>query len=172
MNASRLIDALERFAEILPTAVRRFSADEARWRPADGAWSILEILTHLADEEVEDFRARLESTLRDPTQAWAANDPEAWAHQRRYNEGDPGEVLARFVAERRASIQWLRSLNEPDFSKAYRHPKWGPIRAGDILVSWAAHDALHLRQIAKRMFQMAQRDGGEYRTDYAGQWKA
>ena len=77
--------------------------------------------------------------------------------------------MARLLA---ASVRWLRSLRQPDFTKAYHPPQWGPIRAGDIMVSWAAHDALHLRQIAKRMFQLAQRDGGEYKTDYAGQWKA
>jgi hypothetical protein len=40
------------------------------------------------------------------------------------------------------------------------------------MVSWCAHDALHLRQIAKRTFQMAQRDGGRFTADYAGDWKA
>jgi hypothetical protein len=40
------------------------------------------------------------------------------------------------------------------------------------MVSWAAHDMLHLRQIAKRLFQIAQRDGDGFSTDYAGEWKA
>ena len=172
MNAPGLIDSLKRFAGILPAVVRDVARDDARWRPADGAWSILEVVTHLADEEVEDFRTRLERTLRDPTEAWPPNDPEAWAVERRYNEGDLNEVRARFISERHTSVEWLRGLEAPDWSKAYHHPRWGPIRAGDILVSWAAHDALHLRQIAKRMFQMAQRDGGEYKTDYAGDWTA
>jgi hypothetical protein len=35
-----------------------------------------------------------------------------------------------------------------------------------------AHDYLHLRQIAKRMYQMAGRDAGEYSTRYAGEWRA
>ena len=42
----------------------------------------------------------------------------------------------------------------------------------DLLTSWAAHDALHLRQIAKRLFQLAERDGGEYNSRYAGEWRA
>ena len=172
MNAQRLIDSLERFAGILPAAVRDVSSEDARWKPADGAWSILEVVSHLADEEVEDFRGRLERTLRDPAEPWPPNDPEQWAIERRYNEGDLVETSARFVAERRASVEWLRGLDGPDWSRAHVHPKWGPIRAGDILASWAAHDALHLRQIAKRMFQMARRDGGEFTTDYAGDWKA
>ena len=172
MNAPHLIESLKRFANVLPAVVRDLTPAEARWRPADGAWSILEVVTHLADEEVEDFRARLELTLGDPVEPWPPTDPEAWAVQRRYNEGDLHKVVARFVAERRASVQWLAGLEAPDLSKAYDHPKWGPIRAGDILVSWAAHDALHLRQMAKRLFQLAQHHGGAYTTDYAGSWTA
>ena len=172
MNAQGLIDSLGRFGHVLPAVVGQLAPDDAHWKPADGAWSVLEVVCHLADEEVEDFRGRLARTLHDPTEAWPPNDPEKWAVERRYNEADLAEVSSRFAAERQASVEWLRSLGEPDWSIAYHHPKWGPIRAGDILVSWTAHDMLHLRQIAKRMFQMAQRDGGEYATDYAGEWKA
>jgi hypothetical protein len=172
VNALRLIDSLERFAGILPATVRDVAGDDARWRPPEGTWSILEIVTHLADEEVEDFRTRVELTLRDPTAPWPPIDPVGWAIERRYNEGDPAEALARFISERRASLEWLRTLNGPDWSTTYHHPKAGPIRAGDLLAAWSAHDALHLRQIAKRMFQLARRDGGEYTTNYAGEWTA
>ena len=172
MDTARLIESLERFGNLLPAVVQEVGFADARWRPPNGAWSVLEVVCHLADEEIEDFRARLESTLRDPGEAWKANDPEAWAVDRRYNEQNLKEMLARFTTERRQSVAWLRTLAEPDFSRTYQHPKLGPIRAGDIMVSWAAHDMLHLRQIAKRLFQMAQRDGQGFSTAYAGEWKA
>lgn len=31
---------------------------------------------------------------------------------------------------------------------------------------------LHLRQISKRMYQMAARDAGDYSVHYAGEWRA
>ncbi|UCG34091.1 MAG: DinB family protein [Phycisphaerales bacterium] len=172
MDMAKLIESLERFGNLLPAVVQGVSIEDARWRPPNGAWSVLEVVCHLADEEVADFRARLESTLRAPDEPWKANDPEAWAVERRYNEQDLKDVLARFTAERRQSVGWLRTLAEPDFSRTYQHPKFGPIQAGDIMVSWAAHDMLHLRQIAKRLFQMAQRDGQGFSSAYAGEWKA
>lgn len=172
MDMAKLIKSLERFGDLLPAVVQGVDPQDARWHPPNGAWSVLEVVCHLADEEVADFRARLESTVRDPTEPWQANDPEAWAVERRYNEQDLNVVLARFTTERRQSVVWLRTLGEPDFSRAYQHPTLGPIRAGDIMVSWAAHDMLHLRQIAKRLFQMAQRDGQGFSTAYAGEWKA
>jgi hypothetical protein len=63
MHLPNLIASLERFGRMLPAIVRDVSADDSQWKPPDGAWSILEIVCHLADEEEFDFRARLELTL-------------------------------------------------------------------------------------------------------------
>jgi hypothetical protein len=172
MDALHLIDSLERFASVLPAAVAGTSAEDARWTPPDGAWSILEIVCHLHDEEIRDFRTRLRLTLEEPTQDWPPIDPEAWARDEKYNERDLAEMAQRWLAERRASISWLRSLRNLDWSKSRTHPAAGTIHAGDLLTSWAAHDALHLRQIAKRMFQLAERDGAEFNSRYAGEWRA
>lgn len=170
MDADRLIASLEQFRYVLPAAVGGLDAEAARWRGPGGAWSILEIMTHLADEEVEDFRTRVDLTLNDPDAKWPPIDPEGAAVERRYNEGDLAVVTERFVTERTASVAWLRSLHDPDWGRTHTHPALGAIRAGDILASWAAHDALHIRQIAKRRFQMIGRDAGEYGTEYAGAW--
>lgn len=170
MDAPALIARLEAFAATLPAAVGGLTAEAARRKPPSGAWSVLEIVNHLADEEVLDFRTRVELTLRDPSLLWPPIDPPAWAVERRYNERDLGESVARFAQERRVSVAWLRSLVNPDWSRAYQHPKAGPLAAGDLLASWAAHDALHLRQIAKRLYELAERDGGGARVGYAGNW--
>jgi len=171
-----MIDALERSADTIPVVVRAATtglrAGDERWKPAADAWSILEIVQHLADEEERDFRPRLERTLRDPAEAWDPIDPEGWAVERRYNEGDLEEALNRFIESRRASIAWLKGLRGvtgPDWEQAHEHPL-GRLRAGDLLAAWVAHDTLHLRQITRRVFQIIQRDAGDYSTDYAGSW--
>ncbi len=173
VDAERLIARLERFGDTLPAVVGDLRPPDARWRSADGAWSILEIVTHLADEEVEDFRPRLRLTLDTPAEPWPPIDPEGWAVEHRYNEGDLAEALGRFQTERRASVQWLRGLGPAasvDWRATHAHPRLGSMRAGDLLVAWVAHDYLHLRQISKRMYQMTQDDGGEYEARYAGAW--
>jgi hypothetical protein len=172
MDAQRLIASLDRFRRMLPEVVGDVSAEDARWKPPDGAWSILEVVCHLADEEEFDFGARLKLTLSDPNQPWPEIDPEGWARERRYNEGQLEKAVARFISLRERSLAWLRSLARPDWNRTYQHPKFGPFRAGDLLASWAAHDWLHLRQIAKRLYQIAGRDAGEYSTRYAGEWGA
>ena len=158
----------------MPSVVACLSERDARWKPANGAWSVLEIVNHLADEESDDFRMRVEMTLRDPGLEWPKIDPEEWGRTRllegkKYNERFLGESTARFVAERKKSVSWLKSLREPDWSRAHLHPRGGPLSAGLLLASWAAHDALHLRQIAKRMYELAARDEN---VGYAGAWGA
>lgn len=147
---------------------------DLRWKPAPEHWSILEVCCHLLDEEREDFRARIKCTLEDPTRSWPPLDLERVAERRDYNTREPRPTLEAFAAERRESLAWLRSTLSPfaktDWTRAYNHNRFGPMHAGMLLASWAAHDALHLRQIAKRLYELAQRDSGEWGTRYAGDW--
>lgn len=172
MNAQALIDRLEAFPAVLRPLAGAVSDQDGRWKPASGAWSINEIVHHLADEEELDFRPRLRRTLHDPAAPWEPIDPEGWAVSRRYNDGDIHLALDRFIRERAESVDWLRALPDPDWSLAHTHPKLGPIRAGALLASWTAHDLLHLRQITKRLFELTRRDAGAHPIDYAGAWTA
>ncbi len=172
IDSATLILRLSHFGIYLPQIVSGISPDDGRWKPADGAWSIMEIVRHLLDEEIEDFRTRLRLTMESPDTDWPPIHPEGWAVQRDYNSADLPKAAGDFSRERAESVRWLRSLVNPDWSTEHRHPQFGAFRGGDLLASWAAHDALHLRQIAKRLHQLAGRDGGEFSIRYAGEWRA
>jgi hypothetical protein len=167
INAEQLIERLEHMAGALPAFVRGLSDDEVMWKPNPGEWSILEVCCHLVDEETEDFRPRLQSTLIDPSAEWPPLDLEGVAEKRGYNSRDLIQVLDQFATARRANVQWLLSLESPDWTQAHTHPEIGALRAGDILAAWAAHDALHMRQIAKRLLGLALRDSGMFSATYA-----
>jgi hypothetical protein len=181
-NAGAIIDRLERAAPVIPALALVADERDARWKPAPtekhplGAWSILEICVHLLDEEVDDFRARVRLTLEDPAAPWPRIDPEGRAVAEHYNARDFRQVIAQWVIERRASVAWLREVDREgtDWNVSHVHPRVGPVPAGELLVSWAAHDALHIRQIAKRLYEIATRDGAPrgYKTSYAGEWGA
>jgi hypothetical protein len=170
VNAGALVDSLDRFGIWLPQLVTDCSATDAVWRPEDGGWSILEIVCHLCDEEEYDFGARLKAVLDNPAAAWSPIDPPAWAVERRYNERDLSREARRFGELRRVSVAWLRGLHNPSWTREYQHQKAGHLRAGDLLAAWAAHDHLHLRQLARRFYQMAQRDAAPFSPGYAGSW--
>lgn len=163
------IAALEAFPITLASLLADVTPKEAKRRGAKKQWSIIEIINHLADEEAEDFRTRLRLTLEDPQQEWPAIDPEAAAAERDYNSRDLMESLGRFATERKASVKWLRTLTgqENDWAALHPHPEW-PTSAGDLLASWMAHDMLHLRQLAKRLHELAAIRSGGYDPSYAG----
>lgn len=143
---------------------------DARWKPDSGNWSIVEIVAHLIDEEKEDFRIRFRSTIEDPSRPWPAWDPEGVAVSRDYNSRGLAKMVDEFVQVRRESIAWLKGLGEIDFDLAYKHPKMGDIPAGNMFASWVVHDQLHVRQIAKRMYEMNIRDAEGFDVQYAGGW--
>ena len=172
MNYDKLIGSLTEFPGILRAAVVGLRDTEACWKPPSGNWSILEIVRHLGDEEVDDFRTRVTMTLADPSQQWPPIDPEAWARERDYNNDDFEEALSRFVSERQTSLNTLADIDEPNWNNTYHHPKFGEFRAGDLFAAWCAHDYLHLRQVTKRRFEMMQLFAGEFETRYAGDWTA
>ncbi len=172
MNLTSILARMQPAPAALKALVAGLSDDDLRWRPSEGQWSIVEVLCHLADEELEDFRVRLELTLRGDGSPWPPINPPQAALERNYLGQQARDVLDRFAAERAASIAWLKTLSGANWSAEHHHASLGVLRAGDLLASWAAHDALHLKQIAKRLLQLAQRDAPGFGTAYAGDWLA
>ena len=145
------------------------SPEQARWKPTADAWSMLEVMHHLYDEERDDFRRRLDHVLHQPDQTWPGIDPVGWVLQRRYNEQDFEQTVTGFLRERDQSIRWLQSLESPNWHSSYAAP-WGPITAGDLLASWVAHDLLHMRQLVELHWVHLTRQLEPFRVEYAGQW--
>ncbi len=148
--------------------VRGLTPTQARWKPRLSAWSVLEVLNHLIDEEREDFPARLRAVLADTDERWAPIAPQAWVKQRRYNQRGLDESIAAFRAERDASLAWLRAL--PPRTPWRRRYRFGKLTAGDLLVAWTAHDVLHLRQLAELRYGLIAGAGKPFSPAYAGDW--
>ena len=129
----------------------------------------------LVDEDLDDFGTRLRLLLEAPGSDWPKVDPVAVAVSRGYRDRDLEEVLREFAAVRHGKLEWLRTMVGADFMRKpthsrLHHPSHGAMRAGDLLASWCAHDALHLRQIAKRLYQLTDRRADPFEVGYAGPW--
>jgi hypothetical protein len=164
----RLIDGHERFPDALRALLRLEDRELLRSREAEGRWSPLEILAHLADEEVEDFRARAEAAVGGRAEV-APIDPQGWVLGRRYNDRDPAEVMARLEAERAVSCAWLRSLAPEDLDRTLDRPGGGSMRAADFVAAWRMHDLLHLRQLGTALARLEARRLAGHRLEYAGE---
>jgi DinB family protein len=170
MDISPFADRLEKNAGRIQALVSGVSPEDARWKPAPEAWSLLEVVHHLLDEEREDFRQRIDYLIHRPGEAFPPIDPPGWAISRSYNTQDWSATIQAFLGERRKSVAWLRGLPTPDWDRAYHEPRLKGLRVGDLLSSWLAHDHLHMRQIVRLHFISGERLGAPYTTGYAGTW--
>jgi len=170
MNPDLLIGRLEAFAYQLRQLVQGLPSDQARWRPAEGGMSVLEIVGNLCDREVLEFRPRLELTLQDPEKPWPRVESEDGLDELNYNERQLDREAEKFQRERLKSVQWLKGLGAANWTATHEDSKHGSVRAGDLLVSWASYDAIMTRMIARRSFDLSQRDAPGFTSEYAGEW--
>ncbi len=167
MKPGKFIGGLKRSGLAIAAMYEEVPDAAMRRRPSPGRWSPLEILCHLVDEERDDFRARIQSTLEDPGAEWPGIDPAAWVADRAYNDKDPQVALTSFRMERAESLAWLANLGADALERAYDHPKLGALTVGDLLAAWAAHDLLHLRQLAATLVDAMDEDAAPHSTRYA-----
>ncbi len=127
-------------------------------------------MEHLYNEERIDFRKHLQEMFSDPPQPWGEY------HRTEYLTVEScREALEGFLDERKASLAWLRSLESPAWEVTSQTP-FGPpgevlvLSAGDVLVSWVAHDFLHIRQMNELLYAWNSHQASPYSVEYGGQW--
>jgi hypothetical protein len=127
-------------------------------------------MEHFYNEERIDFRKHLKEMLNDPPLPWGVFRADEYVEV-----ADWRQALEGFLAERRASIAWLLALPQPDWdaeTKATFSPEDETLtfHTGDVLVSWLAHDYLHLRQVNELLYAWNEKQGFPYSVQYAGGW--
>jgi hypothetical protein len=170
MNLDQTITIMAQHAESIRSLTVGISAEQARWKPDAEAWSMLEVVSHLYDEEREDFRVRLDYILHKPAEAWPPIDPKGWVAARNYAARDFQETIQNFLRERGQSLAWLKTFQNTDWEASATAPWGGAIKAGDMLASWVAHDMLHLRQLVELHWAYHLQSVKPYVPDYAGEW--
>ena len=169
MSPEKIFEELERNKYVFQEILNNIPRESILWSQNPDKWCLLEVVCHLFDEEREDFRTRVKCVLEDPDTPPPSFDPLVWVKEREYKKQNYDQVLSRFLSEREISIEWLKSIKDPEWSNTYMHPKLGPMSAYLFLTNWLAHDYLHIRQIIKLKFDYLKRESGES-LNYAGDW--
>ena len=117
-----------------------------RVRPAEGEWSVLELVGHILDAEVV-YAGRYRWTLAQDRPPLVAYDQDQWVERLDHNEGDPAEMLALFRALRRSHLElWARSTPEQR-ERVALHEERGPESFDLSFRIIAGHGLLHLDQM-------------------------
>ena len=169
MNFDTLYLELVDSSAMIRALLSGITQEEARIKPNAKSWSILETICHLYDEEREDFRPRLAAILDRADRPWNPIDPEGWVVSRNYNTQSLDDIKEKFFTEHSRSLDWLKGLEganwDTDYSAAF-----GVITAGDMFVSWVAHDNLAIRQLVELRRARLEMLTKPYKMSYAGDW--
>lgn len=168
MEMIQAVNQLHHQGEAILSICAPVSEEQARWKPDPKNWSVVETLNHLLLEERLDFRNHLGHIFY----KGQSIPPEIAPKNEKDKSPEPrllAEILLEFKAERETSIAWLNALNEPDWAATISF-EWGSLSAGDLLVSWLAHDLLHLRQLVSLQYHLTAKENQPYDAEYAGQW--
>lgn len=132
---------------VVRALVRGVGAEQARWRPAAGEWSVIEVVEHLADAE-EITIERMRKVLTEERPVIAAYDPAALAIEREYIAGELAGALDRFARVRAEELALVEGLSDEQWRRVGLHEEIGEFALEELLAHMVLHDTNHFRQIA------------------------
>lgn len=137
-----------RLLESLKQAIDGVEDASLRRREADGKWSIIEVVQHLADIEAV-YVYRYRAILAENQPEIQGFDQDAWAEALRYRDADLDAAFAQIRVLREANLRLLRSLTDEQFKRVGRHTERGEESVRRTAELVAAHDLVHLAQIER-----------------------
>ena len=113
-----------------------------------GKWSIRDVIQHLADSElVGGYRFRMILAHDRPT--LAGYDQDLWAKRLGYAEADVHTALEDFARLRQANLRLFERASSADRERVGIHTERGEESIAQLIPTYAGHDIVHLRQIAR-----------------------
>jgi hypothetical protein len=142
------MEVLREMPAAVSRAIEGLSSPQLRQREHAGKWSINHVLQHLADSElVGGLRMRL--ILAQDRPPLTGYDQDLWADRLQYEAEDPADAIERFTVLRRANVRLLERISPRDLTRVGVHVERGEESLEHLRRLYAAHDLLHLRQIAR-----------------------
>ena len=149
-DREKLIETYARGPARLREALAKVPREALQWRPAEGKWSVHEVVVHCSDSETN-AALRIRYLLAEKEPLIVGYDQEAWAKLFDYHAQPIDDALAATNAARSRTVPLLRGMSEADWKKAGRHTESGPYTADDWLRIYAAHLEGHASQIERNL---------------------
>ena len=153
LTAAEREDRIRRYEEgaaKLKAALARVPPEARKWRPAEGKWSVHEVVCHTADSETN-AALRLRFLLAEEKPVIVGYDQEVWAKTFDYHSAPLEPALATVEAVRASTADLLRRLPETAWSAVGTHTESGRYTTDDWLNIYAAHLEKHSGQIDRNL---------------------
>lgn len=115
-------------------------------RPQPGRWSAVEILAHLAEDELTSSW-RYRQMIEHDGETLLGFDQELWARLGNYQSWNARDALDMFRLLRDANVRMLRGLPAEEWNRSGNHAERGRLTVGELARHMAAHDVNHIKQI-------------------------
>ena len=128
--------------------VAGFSEQDLLRPEAAGKWSILEVVSHLVDQELVNSY-RLRAIVAEDEPVIQGYDQDRWAARLRYRESNIEDLLRELEALRGRNLRLYRQLSAAELDRVGIHTERGRESARRLRALTAAHDLVHRRQIER-----------------------
>jgi hypothetical protein len=122
--------------------------DKLKRRAAPDRWSVVEIIAHMAEDELTSSWRYRQMIERDGA-ALMGFDQDLWARLGNYREWAPEDALAMFRLLREANLRMLEKLSPQQWNCSGKHDERGTLTVRDLARHMAAHDINHIKQIER-----------------------
>lgn len=120
MERDGKIEQYGRGFDLLLETLNAIPREAWKFKPAPDAWSIHEVIVHLADSEGNSaLRARL--LAAEPGRTLMAYDQDRWAVALNYQDQDVDDALQVTKYARLTTYKWLKTLPDEIFTHTVNH---------------------------------------------------
>jgi hypothetical protein len=126
------------------------AGDHLRTRPAEGEWSVIELLGHMVDAEIISS-ARYRWVIAEVRPPLIGYDQDLWVDALGYGNADPGELLATFDALRTANLALWRCSTPEQRARDGLHAERGPESFDLMFHLIAGHGRFHIDQMRRTL---------------------
>jgi hypothetical protein len=124
------------------------SDDILHRRPAPGKWSIVEIIAHLAEDELSSSW-RYRQMIEHDGVALLGFDQELWSRLGDYSSWTARDALDMFRLLRLANVTLLSRLTAAEWERSGVHSERGSMTVRSLAAHMTGHDRNHIEQIKR-----------------------
>jgi DinB superfamily len=157
-NLETLLLTLESTPGLLARAAETICPSEASRKPADGGFSFVENVWHLADLEREAYGVRIQRIVSEDEPMLSNFDGDRIARERRYQDRDVAAGLTAFANARRRNVEALRHRSTEEWTRAAVQDGVGTLTLADLPRMMAEHDRSHTADVARLIEEFSDSD--------------
>lgn len=141
--------AMQREApQTIAALINGVPGDKLKRRPAPDRWSAIEIIAHMAEDELSSSW-RYRQMIEHNGAPLLGFDQDLWAKLGDYQSWEAHDALAMYRLLREANLRLLQKLTPEQWECSGVHSERGPLTVRQLARHMAAHDINHIQQIER-----------------------